>query len=1222
MKFPKLISSLVLVACVYSSNAQVSKWPLGFGPENSFGFAIGSDKTGDLYFVKSIYDDDNGFFIDKIMHTKLDENGYWAEPEMMLPPINDNFNNAVVGLSENADTLYLLGNYRAAHPRLRSGLSYAVKNEKNEWEIAGTIKLPQLQPVTEFYGFYVNTKQDVLLASFQTKKRNSDDIYIARLIDGKTGYSDLIPLPENINTKASEISPSISDDGKTLTFARFVKDENGSNYHLFSSQAIGDDLMQWTEPRPLSITYSENFDAYYWCCMDNIAFFSSDRDRPGLSAIYTFENISEEDLYAAIKMNTKRVAANNYWNSALKNPIPTARTLNGTVQSNVSELSSQKLALVSIDGDTLDQAIIDENGRFTFNNAPKSDDYQIALVDSPKDTKELNQVLVSLATNDGRQSENVTLNQLPKASTNLLQLETIENNLALQKLIFKDYREVDLASKVLSGKIESESTEFTYKKLALIAPNGDIIEMADVAEDGSFKFSNVPTNSDYAVKPMSAKGQPIEDTDKVFVSIMTDENKPGERVALNELSKASAGQVQVAALDKAIASRKMINNENVAITSGASTLNGKIESSSSEMTYQKLALIGANGDTLETADVAEDGTFQFANVPNDANYEVKVASVEQETSIQANDLISLQTENGVAINNIRMSQMPEIGSKLLQLEALNNQIASKVDTENALIAANIEASNNTEIADANATLENATNASKNEANEQIAEATVDSKKAANTVNNVTTEQAVNNNEIADANTTVEKATNASKNEASEQIADATVDSKKSANTVNNATTEQATNNSDIADANTTVEKATNASKNEASEQIADATVDSEKAANTANNATTEQAVNNNEIADANTTVEKATNASKNEASEQIADATVDSKKSANTVNNATTEQATNNSDIADANTTVEKATNASKNEASEQIADATVDSEKASNTANNATTEQATNNSEIADANTTVEKATNSSKNEASEQIAQAKDESNTSFSSENSAKAKTNSDSKSIAQSSLSTNEEGVSIYFDFNSTSLNQKAEYQLEQLKSKAISFSQIKASADTAGSKAYNQDLSDKRANTIAEFLGYSGKNVGLGEVISNSPEMSRRGIITLSMDALKDKNGELFSVILFHPFNNPNLESTSETNLAYTALLLKKHTELALVIKAHADTQGDAEYNLMLSKNRAEQIKSLLIQNGVNPNQITSKWFGETESINNCQVNDCSAEERALDRRTELQIIKP
>jgi outer membrane protein OmpA-like peptidoglycan-associated protein len=61
---------------------------------------------------------------------------------------------------------------------------------------------------------------------------------------------------------------------------------------------------------------------------------------------------------------------------------------------------------------------------------------------------------------------------------------------------------------------------------------------------------------------------------------------------------------------------------------------------------------------------------------------------------------------------------------------------------------------------------------------------------------------------------------------------------------------------------------------------------------------------------------------------------------------------------------------------------------------------------------------------------------------------------------------------------------------------------------------------------------------------------------------------------------------------------------------------------MLSKNRAEQIKSLLIQNGVNPNQITSKWFGETESINNCQVNDCSAEERALDRRTELQIIKP
>ncbi|MDP4842937.1 MAG: hypothetical protein NWR83_00665, partial [Salibacteraceae bacterium] len=689
----------------------------GFGPENSFGFAIGSDKTGDLYFVKSIYDDDNGFFIDKIMHTKLDENGYWAEPEMMLPPINDNFNNAVVGLSENADTLYLLGNYRAAHPRLRSGLSYAVKNEKNEWEIAGTIKLPQLQPVTEFYGFYVNTKQDVILASFETKKRNSDDIYIARLIDGKTGYSDLIPLPENINTKASEISPSISDDGKTLTFARFVKDENGSNYHLFESKAIGDDFMQWTEPRPLSVSYSENFDAYYWCCMDNIAFFSSDRDRPGLSAIYTFENISKEDMYAAIKMKSKSVKADPYWNSALNNPLPTARTLNGIVQSNnVAKLSSKKLALVSIDGDTIDRAIIDENGRFTFSNVPKNDDYEVALVNAPKDENKLNDVVVSLSTNDGRQSENITLNQLPTASTNLLQLETIENNLALQKLVREDYRQSELTPETLIGKIETQSTEskeFTFKKLALIAPNGDILDMVDVAEDGTFKFSDLPADTEYEIKLMSADEQPIADADGVFVSIMTEENEPAERVALNELSKANVARVQVAALDNAIASRKLINNEAAAITSGTSSLSGKIETESTDYTYQKLALISADGDTLEIANVAEDGTFEFNHVPNNANYEVKVANVENEAAMQANDLISLQTESGVAIDHIRMSQMPEIGNKLLQLEALNNQIAAKVDTENALIAANIEAANNPEIAEENSTVDNADNESNN-----------------------------------------------------------------------------------------------------------------------------------------------------------------------------------------------------------------------------------------------------------------------------------------------------------------------------------------------------------------------------------------------------------------------------------------------------------------------------------------------------------------------------
>jgi outer membrane protein OmpA-like peptidoglycan-associated protein len=1186
MKFPKLISSLVLVASIYSSNAQVSKWPLGFGPENSFGFAIGSDKTGDLYFVKSIYDDDNGFFIDKIMHTKLNESGNWTEPEMMPPPVNDNFNNAVVGLSENADTLYLLGNYRAAHPRLRSGLSYAVKNEKNEWEIAGTIKLPQLQPVTEFYGFYVNTKQDVILASFETKKRNSDDIYIARLIDGKTGYSDLIALPENINTKASEISPSISDDGKTLTFARFVKDENGSNYHLFSSEAIGDDFTQWTEPRPLSITYSENFDAYYWCCMDNIAFFSSDRDRPGLSAIYTFENISKEDLYAAVKLNTKKVASTPYWDSALNGPMPKNRVLNGTIESENTEFKNQKLALVSLEGDTLDQAVIDENGTFTFNNVPNNDNYEVKLVDEPIDENKLSAAKVSLRTNDGGQARNVALNQLPMVSTKLLQLEALENNLALQKMVSEDYREAATAPKPLSGKIESESTEFTFKKLALIAPNGDILDIIDVAPDGTFKFSNMPIDADYEVKLMSNNEESISDADDVFISIMNESGVSSERMALNELPKASAGLVQTTALDNAIASRKMIYNEEVKVVPSASTLSGKIENQSSEFKYQKLALIGINGDTLELADVAEDGTFMFTNVPNDAKYEVKVAGAETDAAAKVDDLISLQTESGVAIENIRMSQMPEIGSKLLQLEAINNQIASKVEAENATIAANTEANAGATIADANVTYERASDAITNATSEQIAEATQQSNNAANAENNNTAEQTASTEAIAEANVAADKAQDAITNATSEQIAEATQQSNNAANAENNKTAEQTASKEAIAEASAAADKAKDAITNATSEQIAEATQQSNNAANAENNKTAEQTASKKAIAEANAAADKAKDAITNATSEQIAEATQQSVNAANAENNKKAEQTASKEAIAEANAAADKAQDAITNATNEQIAEATQQSnnaDNADNAENNKTAEQTASKEAMAEANAAQ---------------------------------------TKTAANTDLSTNEEGVSVYFDFNSASLNSKAKYQLEQLKAKLITLSEIKASADTSGAKAYNQDLSENRANTIAEFLNYSGTNAGLGEVSSNSPDLARRGVITPNIDAMKDQKGELFSIILYHPFNNQGLESTSEMNLEYAALLLKKHAELNLVIKAHSDTQGDAAYNLLLSKKRAEQIESILIQFGVNQEQITSKWFGETESINNCQVIDCGLEERALDRRTELQIIKP
>jgi outer membrane protein OmpA-like peptidoglycan-associated protein len=1189
MKFPKLISSLVLVASIYSSNAQVSKWPLGFGPENSFGFAIGSDKTGDLYFVKSIYDDDNGFFIDKIMHTKLNESGNWTEPEMMPPPVNDNFNNAVVGLSENADTLYLLGNYRAAHPRLRSGLSYAVKNEKNEWEIAGTIKLPQLQPVTEFYGFYVNTKQDVILASFETKKRNSDDIYIARLIDGKTGYSDLIALPENINTKASEISPSISDDGKTLTFARFVKDENGSNYHLFSSEAIGDDFTQWTEPRPLSITYSENFDAYYWCCMDNIAFFSSDRDRPGLSAIYTFENISKEDLYAAVKLNTKKVASTPYWDSALNGPMPKNRVLNGTIESENTEFKNQKLALVSLEGDTLDQAVIDENGTFTFNNVPNNDNYEVKLVDEPIDENKLSAAKVSLRTNDGGQARNVALNQLPMVSTKLLQLEALENNLALQKMVSEDYREAATAPKPLSGKIESESTEFTFKKLALIAPNGDILDIIDVAPDGTFKFSNMPIDADYEVKLMSNNEESISDADDVFISIMNESGVSSERMALNELPKASAGLVQTTALDNAIASRKMIYNEEVKVVPSASTLSGKIENQSSEFKYQKLALIGINGDTLELADVAEDGTFMFTNVPNDAKYEVKVAGAETDAAAKVDDLISLQTESGVAIENIRMSQMPEIGSKLLQLEAINNQIASKVEAENATIAANTEANAGATIADANVTYERASDAITNATSEQIAEATQQSNNAANAENNNTAEQTASTEAIAEANVAADKAQDAITNATSEQIAEATQQSNNAANAENNKTAEQTASKEAIAEASAAADKAKDAITNATSEQIAEATQQSNNAANAENNKTAEQTASKKAIAEANAAADKAKDAITNATSEQIAEATQQSVNAANAENNKKAEQTASKEAIAEANAAADKAQDAITNATSEQIAEATQQSNNADNADN----------------------ADNAENNKTAEQTA-----SKEAMAEANAAQTKT------AANTDLSTNEEGVSVYFDFNSASLNSKAKYQLEQLKAKLITLSEIKASADTSGAKAYNQDLSENRANTIAEFLNYSGTNAGLGEVSSNSPDLARRGVITPNIDAMKDQKGELFSIILYHPFNNQGLESTSEMNLEYAALLLKKHAELNLVIKAHSDTQGDAAYNLLLSKKRAEQIESILIQFGVNQEQITSKWFGETESINNCQVIDCGLEERALDRRTELQIIKP
>ena len=80
-----------------------------------------------------------------------------------------------------------------------------------------------------------------------------------------------------------------------------------------------------------------------------------------------------------------------------------------------------------------------------------------------------------------------------------------------------------------------------------------------------------------------------------------------------------------------------------------------------------------------------------------------------------------------------------------------------------------------------------------------------------------------------------------------------------------------------------------------------------------------------------------------------------------------------------------------------------------------------------------------------------------------------------------------------------------------------------------------------------------------------------------------------------------------------AAYMKQNTGVKVTLTGYADSVGDAEYNLLLSKQRALYVKNKLISMGIDKNSITINWKGEENpvSTNNTQKG------RALNRRVEV-----
>lgn len=148
------------------------------------------------------------------------------------------------------------------------------------------------------------------------------------------------------------------------------------------------------------------------------------------------------------------------------------------------------------------------------------------------------------------------------------------------------------------------------------------------------------------------------------------------------------------------------------------------------------------------------------------------------------------------------------------------------------------------------------------------------------------------------------------------------------------------------------------------------------------------------------------------------------------------------------------------------------------------------------------------------------------------------------------------------------------------------------ADTDGDGVI--DLEDKCPKTPGVK-----ENFGCPEIDEKAKEVLKRAFDNLEFNTGKS-----------------TIRSTSFESLTDLATYLKENKLYSLLIEGHTDNVGSRSSNLTLSKNRANAVKTYLMNKGVTSTRLMTKWYGPDKPID----TNSTDEGRQRNRRVEMNIV--
>lgn len=138
---------------------------------------------------------------------------------------------------------------------------------------------------------------------------------------------------------------------------------------------------------------------------------------------------------------------------------------------------------------------------------------------------------------------------------------------------------------------------------------------------------------------------------------------------------------------------------------------------------------------------------------------------------------------------------------------------------------------------------------------------------------------------------------------------------------------------------------------------------------------------------------------------------------------------------------------------------------------------------------------------------------------------------------------------------------------------------------------------------------------LGEFVVDDPWLA-----VLELKHKKEKEELTIVENIYYEFGNYKIDDAGLKVLDKVITVLNSNPKLMIELSSHTDSRSSDQFNLTLSKKRAEFAVNYMISKGIDKKRLKAIGYGETKLLNKCVNNvECTEDEHKINRRTEFKI---